>query len=426
MAPNFTPGEHIKDFLRYHCKVLVIGAGSLGCEILKNLVMSGFRHFDIIDMDTIQMSDLPTHSLFRISDIGKSKSRIAANYITQRFPDASVNIHECPIELMHLTFFESFTIIICSANNPCALTWINQQVLLLVQQDHQKNIIEKTVVPLIIGKTNCCQGEVRVLFPHKSCCYKCLGISAYDRSCLRNADALEDRITYAVRVLWDRFQTEKFDPENRDHVARVVELCRSHYRVAPTAGLISKRFKTMNVNFASTNAIVASYCTNEALKLVTDFSTQKYNYFDYDGTNSVITLTKNISKDKNKYFCRECTCSHICTRLTVNPDMTVGEWRDTVNVIDTCGQRNLTIRYHGKSVYVPSSKYLEQKTRRNLPMKMIDVIPDHTRVRLTNRFFLHVKVADVIINYNHYGFLEVSLRGSFSDVVILCSNHGWA
>jgi molybdopterin/thiamine biosynthesis adenylyltransferase len=165
MAPNFTPGEHIKDFVRYRCKVLVVGAGSLGCEILKNLVMSGFWHFDIIDMDNIQVSDLPTHSLFRRSDIGKSKSITAANYITQRFPDTSVNVHECPIELMHLTFFENFTIIICSANNPCALTWINQQVLLLVQQDHQKNIIEKSVIPLIIGKTNCCQGEVRVLFP---------------------------------------------------------------------------------------------------------------------------------------------------------------------------------------------------------------------------------------------------------------------
>jgi hypothetical protein len=153
------------------------------------------------------------------------------------------------------------------------------------------------------------------------------------------------------------------------------------------------------------------------LSLVTKFSTQKYNYFDYDGTNTVITLTKNLLKDKNKHICRECTCSHICTSLTVNPDMTVGEWRDTVNVIDTCGQRNLTIRYHGKSVYVPSSKYLEQKTRRNLPLKMIDVIPDHTRVRLTNRFFFHVEVADVILNYNHYGFLGVSLRGSFSDTL---------
>ncbi|KAI7899270.1 ubiquitin-activating emzyme E1 [Cokeromyces recurvatus] len=75
----------------------LVGAGAIGCEMLKNWAMMGLGsgpkgHITITDMDTIEKSNLNRQFLFRASDVGKLKSQCASAAVTRMNPELSGNI----------------------------------------------------------------------------------------------------------------------------------------------------------------------------------------------------------------------------------------------------------------------------------------------------------------------------------------------
>lgn len=61
-----------------NARVLVIGAGAIGNETLKNLALLGIGNILVCDMDTISVSNLSRTVLFRKEDAGERKAKIAA------------------------------------------------------------------------------------------------------------------------------------------------------------------------------------------------------------------------------------------------------------------------------------------------------------------------------------------------------------
>ena len=83
-------------------RVFVVGAGAIGCEILKNLAVMGAGTKNdgkilLTDMDTIEKSNLSRQFLFRDADIGKFKSMAAKESVLRFQPLANIEAHSAKV-----------------------------------------------------------------------------------------------------------------------------------------------------------------------------------------------------------------------------------------------------------------------------------------------------------------------------------------
>ncbi|MCD9856671.1 molybdopterin-synthase adenylyltransferase MoeB [Epilithonimonas sp. JDS] len=73
-------------------KVLVIGAGGLGCPLLQYLTAAGVGNIGIVDDDRVSLSNLHRQILYATSDIGKLKTEAAFERLSSMNPEIQINI----------------------------------------------------------------------------------------------------------------------------------------------------------------------------------------------------------------------------------------------------------------------------------------------------------------------------------------------
>lgn len=78
-------------------KVLVIGAGGLGCPILQYLAAAGVGHLGIADGDTVSVSNLHRQVLFTTEEVGKLKVHVARKRLVAMNPEITVRTY--PVQL---------------------------------------------------------------------------------------------------------------------------------------------------------------------------------------------------------------------------------------------------------------------------------------------------------------------------------------
>lgn len=177
--------EKLKDTV-----VMVVGAGALGNEVLKNLSLLGVGKIFIIDFDRIVNADLTRSILYRKEDNGKKKVEVAAKRTQEINPEVIIQPLEGNILWdIGLGLFRRVDVVIGCVDNREARLAINQACW-------------RVRTPWIDGGINVLHGIVSVFFPPESSCYECtltdldyniLGVR-YSCPLLRYDDLLEGKI----------------------------------------------------------------------------------------------------------------------------------------------------------------------------------------------------------------------------------------
>jgi adenylyltransferase/sulfurtransferase len=142
-------------------KVMVVGAGALGNEVLKNLALLGVGNVYIVDFDEIEESNLTRSVLFRSRDCGRPKAEAAAEAIRDLNPDTAITPMTANIITdVGLGLFRDVDVVIGCLDNREARLWVNRQCW-------------KVNTPWIDGGIQEINGVVKVFTPPGSACYEC-------------------------------------------------------------------------------------------------------------------------------------------------------------------------------------------------------------------------------------------------------------
>jgi ubiquitin-activating enzyme E1 C len=365
---DFVPDEGLKSMLFDMAKVLVIGAGGLGCEILKDLALSGFRDITVIDMDTIDVTNLNRQFLFRKTDIGKYKAQCAADFIQNRCEGVKVTAHTNMIQDFDTEFYDQFHVIIAGLDNIEARRWLNAQLHSMVKFDDDSNVKLETVKPFIDGGTEGFRGQARLIMPFISGCFECTLASlpkqmSYPMCTIAETPRLPEHcIQHAYVIQWpEHFKDKKVDKDSPDDMTWIYERAADR---ADTYGIQGVTYSlTMGVvkniipAIASTNALVSAACVNEAVKVATYCNKSIDNYYMFMGQSSVYTQTFRFDKDDTCIVCS----SHRISQ-TVSKTMKLNEFRD--QLIEKYSLKNPSLASENKgSLYIPGPLAKKLKAR---------------------------------------------------------------
>ncbi|KAG2764069.1 NEDD8-activating enzyme E1 catalytic subunit [Phytophthora cactorum] len=385
-------------FLQDECRVLIIGAGGLGCELLKDVVLSGFTKVDIIDMDTIDVSNLNRQFLFRAADVGKSKAECAAAFVRTRMAseDSKVDItpHFKKVQDMDADFYRQFHVILSGLDNIEARRYLNSLVVSLAEVDEDGEMDPSTIIPLIDGGTEGLRGQARVIIPRITSCFECsLETFPPQKSFPMCTIAETPRqpahcIAYAFIVLWPReFPEKKLDKDSPEHMQWVYQAAKDRAEQFGIAGVTYSLtlgvVKNIIPAVASTNAVVSAMCVSEALKAMSYCSRLMNNYHMHMGATGCYSHTFQYDR---KADC--VVCSSQQKTLHVDPDATTLQ-----KLIDElCGDdfRLLkpSISSATANLFMQGPPALRSATSPNLVKPLRDLVKDGENLTITDAVFV--------------------------------------
>ena len=175
--------------------MMIVGVGALGCEIAKDFTLMGIGKLILIDLDTIETSNLSRQMLFRPGDEGRPKAEVAAERLKDMNPYVNIDFYFEKLQKLPMSVYEESDVVIAALDNFNARLDLNKICLRMKK-------------PMVEGGTVGFEGHVQIVIPEDS------GITYKKR---------EREIENLVKArLWDI--TEMEFPEYFKAEARIEEL----------------------------------------------------------------------------------------------------------------------------------------------------------------------------------------------------------
>ena len=144
-------------------RVLVVGSGGIGCELLKTLVLSGFADIDLVDLDTIELSNLNRQFLFRRRHVGRSKAEVAREAVLKFAPPGTkIRAHHGNVKepMFSVDYVKGFAVVLNGLDN-------------LEARQHVNRLCLAAEVPLVESGTAGYLGQVTVHLKGRTECFEC-------------------------------------------------------------------------------------------------------------------------------------------------------------------------------------------------------------------------------------------------------------
>lgn len=288
--------------------------------------------------DTIDVSNLNRQFLFRQKDVGRPKAEVAAEFVEKRVKGVKITPYCGKIQDKDEDYYLQFNMVVCGLDSIEARRWINATLVGMVDDANPE-----TIKPLIDGGTEGFRGMSRVILPTMTSCLECqLGMHAPRAAVPFCTLATIPRqpqhcIEWAHIIAWEEERKDVvLDTDDPEHISwlyqKALKRAKEFNIEGVTYSMTQGVVKNIIPAIASTNAIIAASCCNEALKLATNTAPpigmpETNNYMMYTGDDGIYSYTFEHQKKE------DCAvCGNRPKDLGVNPQWTLQDLIDSFAV----------------------------------------------------------------------------------------------
>ncbi|MFI5329021.1 MAG: HesA/MoeB/ThiF family protein, partial [Candidatus Rokuibacteriota bacterium] len=143
-------------------RVLLLGAGGLGCPLAQYLAAAGVGTLGLVDYDVVDASNLQRQVLYGTRDVGRPKAEVARERVLALNPDVKVEIHAVRLDSSNaLGVFADYDVIVDGTDNFPTRYLSNDACVLLGK-------------PNVHGSIYRFDGQASVFDARTGPCYRCL------------------------------------------------------------------------------------------------------------------------------------------------------------------------------------------------------------------------------------------------------------